>query len=279
MANTILNRYEIKDLLGRSGLSVIYRAFDYRSGHDVALKTVSSLSDRTHSIFRNEWQTLKRLHHHNVINVYDFGEFKRDGETFPFIAMPLLRGHTLDQLIGTAGKVLDSTTVVDVISQVCQGLQYTHEQGIVHRNIKPSHIFVTEEKIAKLIGFGLARDLNNEREKSPLQAGMIIGTLFYMAPEQIQGLAATAASDIFCLGAVCYEALSGRRPFDGASLPATLLAIAQEDPTPLVSIKPDLGDGLSLAVQKALAKRVADRYSSAEEFAEAMRQSVIATNS
>lgn len=278
MANTILNRYEIKNLLARSGLSVIYSAFDCHSGHDIAVKTVSSLSDRTLSIFRNEWQTLKRLHHHNVIDVYDFGEFKRGDETFPFIAMPLLHGHTLEQLIA-GGKLLDSTTVVDVISQVCEGLQYTHEQGIVHRNIKPSHIFVTEEKIAKLIGFGLARDLNDEREKSPLQAGMIVGTLLYMAPEQILGLAATAASDIFCLGAVCYEALSGRRPFDGPSLPATLLAIAQEDPTPLVSIKPDLGEGLSLAVQKALAKRVEERYSSAEEFGAAMRRAVVATNS
>lgn len=277
MANTILNRYEIRDLLARSGLSVIYRAFDCHSGHDVALKTVSSLSDRTLSTFRNEWQILKRLHHHNVIDVYDFGEFKRDGETFPLITMPLLHGHTLDQLIGTAGKGLDSTTVVDVISQVCEGLQYMHEQGIVHRNIKPSHIFVTEEKIAKLIGFGLARDLNNENQKSA--SGALVGTLFYMAPEQIQGLAATAASDIFCLGAVCYEALSGRRPFDGPSLPAMLLAIAQEDATPLVGIKPDLGDGLSLAVQKALAKRVLERYSSAGEFGAAMRRAAVATNS
>ena len=278
MANTSLNCYEIKDLLARSGTSVIYRAFDYHSGHDVAVKTVSSLSDGTLSILRNEWQTLKRLHHHNVIDVYDLGEVKRGGVRFPFIAMPLLHGHTLDQLIGTAGKLLDSTMVVDVISQVCQGLQYTHEQGFVHRSIKPSHIFITTEKVVKLIGFGLARDLNNKNHKSP-PPGVIVGTLLYMAPEQVLGLAATVASDIFCLGAVCYEALSGRRPFDRPSVQATLLAIAREDPAPLVSIKPDLSNGLSLAVQKALAKRVEERYSSAEEFAEAMRRAVVATNS
>lgn len=277
MADTILNRYEIKDLLARSGFGVIYRAFDSQSGQDVAVKTVSSASAGNPSVLRNEWQILERLHHNNVIGVYDFGEFKSGGETVPFIVMPLLQGHTLDQLIGTAGKPLDSAVVVDVMDQVCQGLQYTHEQEIVHRNIKPSHIFITTENYVKLIGFGLARDLKNESQKSP--SGGIIGTILYMAPEQVQGLAATVDTDIFCLGAVCYEALTGRRPFDGPNTAAVLLAILREDPTPLVSIKPDLGNGLSLAVQKVLAKRAEERYPSAEQFAEAIRRAIVATNS
>ena len=269
MADTILKRYEIKDVLA-SGISVVYRAFDSHSGHDVAVKTVRVLSneDSASRTLRNEGQILKRLHHQNVIDVHDFGEFKKGRETFSFIVMPLLHGHTLDQMIGAAAK-LESAVVVDVISQTCQGLQHTHEQGIVHRNIRPKNIFVTTEQIVKIIDFGLARDLSNENQN--VAAGKVIGTLLYMSPEQIQGLTATPASDIFCLGAVCYEALSGLIPFDGASLSEVLLAIMHRDPAPLVSVRPDLGNELSLAVQKALAKRMEERYSSADEFGEAIR--------
>src|SRR5215470_3069719 len=122
MADTILKRYEIKDVLA-SGISVVYRAFDSHSGHDVAVKTVRVLSneDSASRTLRNEGQILKRLHHQNVIDVHDFGEFKKGRETFSFIVMPLLHGHTLDQMIGAAAK-LESAVVVDVISQTCQGL-------------------------------------------------------------------------------------------------------------------------------------------------------------
>ena len=211
METRVINgRYQVKEPpIGQGGMGVVYRVYDTVTNRYVALKTMEgSVSAAALELFDREWSVLAKLSHPNIVDILDAGVYRDQGGQRPYFVMPLLMGSTLDRVIKSSmNEKMAVQPLVEVVVQVCRGLQAAHEQGLVHRDLKPSNIFVTEDKTVKIIDFGVAH-LADTRSVTGIK-----GTLQYMAPEQMDMKAATPLSDIFSLGVVCYEALSGKRPF------------------------------------------------------------------
>ncbi|MGH9627219.1 MAG: protein kinase domain-containing protein, partial [Bryobacteraceae bacterium] len=266
----VKDRYETKEIIGRGGMGLVYKAYDTVVGRDVALKTIGDVQGRAAlELFYREWRVLANMHHPNIIEIFDIGEFEEDGTVKPFFVMPLLRGTTLDQVIRTpGGPQLTVEWLSEIMLQVCRGLQAAHEHGLVHRDIKPSNIFVMEYNSVKLIDFGVAH-LMDGRSATGLK-----GTVWYMAPEQIQNMECTPASDIFSLGVVCYEALTGTRPFQGSRSEEIFEAILNHIPVPACDLNPGVSLAVSRVIHKAMAKQPRHRFSSAPEFGETLQKAV-----
>ena len=264
---TIANRYDITGVVGRGGMGVVYKAHDTVIGRDVALKTVGELQGRNAlELFYREWRVLANLHHPNIIDIFDIGEFDDDGVAKPFFVMPLLPGMTLEQIIRQPGQRIAAERLAEIVSQTCRGLQAIHDARLVHRDLKPSNIFVMEFDSVKLIDFGVAHLIDSATVTG------LKGTAAYMAPEQIQNQESTPASDIFSLGVVCYEALAGTRPFRGEGAEQLFHAIVHDTPTPLHELNPVINQTLSRAIHKALAKHPRHRFASAMEFADVFQK-------
>jgi serine/threonine-protein kinase len=201
-------RFEIKDPpIGQGGMGVVYRAYDTVTRRYVALKTISGIVDTTAlALFEKEWSVLARLAHPNIVDIIESGQFEEEGQRRPYFVMPLLPGVTLDQLIKGASQRLTVERTIEIIAQTCRGLQAAHDQGLIHRDIKPSNIFVLEDDSVKIIDFGVAH-LTDVRTLTTVK-----GTLQYLAPELLERKAPSVLSDIFSLGVVTYEALTGRKP-------------------------------------------------------------------
>ena len=254
-------RYRLEEPpIGEGGMGVVYRAVDIGVGNrKVAVKTISGPVDRASvEQFRKEWDVLADLCHANIVNVYDVGEFAGKEGKKPFFVMPLLRGSDLGRLLQPPGSRLDAERLVGIVSQVCKGLQSAHNRGIVHRDLKPSNIFLLEDDTVILIDFGLVHLVSNNSVVG------IKGTLPYMAPEQLDGKA-TPQSDIFSVGVVCYEALTGRRPFTGETPPQLMDSIRSHNPPPISDLNPAVPFPLAQVVHRALAKQPYGRFSSAKE--------------
>ncbi len=244
-------------------MGLVYRAFDTVVGREVALKTVGDIQGRSAiEMFYKEWRTLANLHHPNIIEIFDIGEFEDGGVVKPFFVMPLLKGMTLEQMLQTSGQPLPADRLCDIISQTCRGLQAIHDTGLVHRDIKPSNIFVLDFNSVKLIDFGIAHLVNGET------ATGLKGTVSYMSPEQISGRECSPASDIFALGVVCYEALCGQKPFSGRNTDELFEAILHSVPQPLYERNPAVTQTVSRVIHKALAKEPRHRYATAIELSE-----------
>ena len=258
-------RYELREVLGRGGMGVVYRALDRLMKREVALKTILDIENpATLQLFYKEWSILATMVHPNVINIYDIGEFDQDGVKKPFFVMPLLPGVTLDRLIKDGSPRLSVTGVLEIITQAAHGLHAAHEQGLVHRDVKPSNIFVMDDNSVKIIDFGIAREASGQ-SKTTLK-----GTLFYIAPEQLQMKPPSALSDLFALGVVTYEAMTRRRPFQGASEAEVVEAILHFSPPPISAINHDAGYSISQVVHKAMAKQPWHRFFNMREFADAL---------
>jgi serine/threonine-protein kinase len=268
----IKGRYEVRGILGEGGMGVVYRAYDPPPmNRDVALKTLLEFPDRTSlQLFYKECEVLKTMSHPNVVEIFDIGEFDDGGAKKPFFVMPLLPGQALDALIREASHRLTVERVVDIISQTCRGLQAAHERGLIHRDLKPSNIFVMQDDSVKIIDFGVAHVIDSRTRSSGFQKG----TLLYMAPEQIQFKPVSAQSDIFSLGVVCYEALTRRQPFRGASEEEITAAILKTIPAPASDINPAVNPIISRVVHKAMAKQPWHRFDSAREFGEALQKAL-----
>src|SRR5215472_18534079 len=208
---TINTRYQVKSQpIGQGGMGVVYRAYDVMTKRDVALKTMrDSLNQEALELFSKEWMVLARISHPNIVDILDTGEYEQDGKRIPFFVMPLLPGVTLEQLIDNSSSRLTTERVIGIIAQACRGLHAEHERGLIHRDIKPSNIFVMDDDTVKIIDFGVVHLAGADTRTG------IKGTLQYMAPEQLDLKTATTKSDIWSLGVVCYEALTGRKPFEG----------------------------------------------------------------
>ncbi|MFB3776120.1 MAG: protein kinase [Bryobacteraceae bacterium] len=257
-------RYALKEVLGQGGMGVVYRAYDAILKCDVVVKTIrDAVGPAAVELFQRECEVLVALNHPNIIPILDIGQFAEAGQSKPFFVMPLLPGRTLDALIRDSTKELSPQRCADIISQVCRGLHAAHERGLVHRDIKPANIFVLPDFSVELIDFGVAHlvSMGNTGQK---------GTLFYMAPEVLQGQEPSALSDIFALGVTAYELFTRRRPFERGTEHELISAILHEIPPPASDLNGSIAQAVSQVLHKAMAKQPWHRFSNAREFAECL---------
>jgi len=248
--------------LAQGSMGVIYRARDSILDREVALKTIAgtgSVDPELKERFYREARAGARLQHRNVITIYDLGE--QDG--LVFIALELLSGCDLRQLIASR-RTLPVAGKIEIMAAVCDGLHHAHCHGIVHRDIKPSNVFLTDEGVPKILDFGVAR----LAASNLTVIGRVLGTPFYMSPEQIMGESCDARSDLFALALVTYELLAYAHPFAGASIPKRIM---HDPPDSLLGHDPKLPAALEQILNKALSKDPAGRYQTAEKFGQALR--------
>jgi eukaryotic-like serine/threonine-protein kinase len=269
--------YEIVTAIGAGGMGEVYRARDTRLQRDVALKLlpagVSSDPDRL-ARFEQEARAAAALNHPNILAVYDVGSY----ESAPYIVSELLEGETLRERLGNGP--LPARKAIECAIQVARGLAAAHERGIVHRDLKPDNVFVTSDGRVKILDFGLAKLI--EREPAALGAsvlpttppqtmpGLVLGTIGYMAPEQVRGLAADARTDIFAFGALLYESLTGRRAFGGDTTIDVMTAILKEDPPDLPAAERHIPPAVQRIVDRCLEKSPAARFQTATDLAFAL---------
>jgi serine/threonine-protein kinase len=265
----IKGRYEIKEILGRGGMGVVYKAFDSVLRRDVAIKTLLDVSDPAAlELFHREYEVLAHINHPNIVEIIDIGEFEIEGAAKPYFIMPLLPGLSLGHLIKTASHRLTVERAVDIISQTCRGLHAAHEKGLVHRDIKPTNIIVLEDDSVKIIDFGMAH-VADSRSRTGLK-----GTLLYMAPEQVEMKPASSLSDIFALGVVAFETLTRRRPFEGASERDIVQAIVHYIPPPASDLNPMVSPTVARVIHKAMAKQPYHRFPTARDFADTLQRAL-----
>lgn len=258
-------RYQVLAEVGRGAMGVVYKARDPRIGRLVAIKTLAAAAAAGEEFlarFAREAQAAGRLSHPLIVTVYDAGE---EGPE-PFIAMEFVEGETLETRLRRDGP-FPWRGAVAVAADVADALAYAHAHGIVHRDIKPANIMLTPEGRAKVMDFGVARLASSHLT----QETAAIGTPSYMAPEQIIGRPADLRTDLFALGVVCYEMLTGERPFAGPDLAAVAYRIVHEEPLPLRSHCRDLPAALPALVERCLAKDPADRPAEASELLRDLR--------
>ena len=268
-----LGPYEILSAIGAGGMGEVYRAKDPRLGREVAIKVLpasfSQDADRLRR-FEQEAKAAGILNHPNITAVYDIGTH----EDAPYVVQELLEGETLRSVL--AGGKLAQRKTIDYALQIAHGLAAAHEKGIVHRDLKPENLFVTRDGRVKILDFGLAK-LTHQEEGSQVtnlptatagtEPGVVLGTLGYMAPEQVRGKPADARSDIFSFGAILYEMLSGKRAFQGDSAADTMSAILKEDPPDLSVTNQNVSPGLERIVRHCLEKNPEQRFHSAHDLA------------
>ncbi len=257
-----IGKYAVTGRIGRGGMGMVYRGRDEALERDVAVKTLTAegtLDDESRLRFGIEAKAVARLQHPNIVTIFELG----DDRGLPFIAMELLAGADLETLL-RSGEELLLEERLDVIMQVCRGLAYAHERGVVHRDMKPSNIRVLDDGRIKIMDFGIAKLGATAVTKS----GMMVGTIHYMSPEQIRGAPLDGRSDVFSVGVILYELLSGRRPFPGAETTQVLYRIVHEPPVPLTGDWGALTPRLLTIIDKALAKQPDERYASATALAD-----------
>jgi serine/threonine-protein kinase len=270
----LADRYELGDLIGRGGMADVHAGLDQRLQRDVAIKIMrpgSVAADDLEARFEDEARVAARLHHPNVVSVYDTG-VTDDGK--PFIVMERLPGTTFGDRM-RAGP-LDADEVRAVAEDVLAAIGAAHAAGVVHRDIKPGNILMTEDGRAKIADFGIARE-SDTLLVDPTTTQALTGTPAYLAPERIEGKPATAQSDLWALGVVLYEALAGQKPFDGPTPLAVAVAVRDDDPTPLPELRPGVEPTMAAAVATAMAADPSQRFGTAAEMAAAVRgESVVA---
>ena len=257
--STFAGRYQVSEELGHGGMGRVYKVRDTKIGERIALKLIrpeAGLSKEILERFSNELKLARKIRHKNVCQMFDLGEDRG----VRYITMEYVRGEDLRQLIRKVGRLSPGQTIA-IARQVCAGLEEAHKLGVVHRDLKPQNIMLDEDGGARIMDFGIARSLTG---KSTTGAGVLIGTPEYMSPEQVEGKDVDQRSDIYSLGIILYEMVTGRRPFDGE----TPLSIAHkqryeapEDPRKVNSQVPD---GLARIILKCLEKEKAARYESAQ---------------
>jgi len=260
-----LGKYEIVGKIGQGAMGEVFKAHDPILGRDVAIKTMTAAigtDEELRKRFHREAQSAARLSHPNIITIYDFGEDQ--GKVY--MAMELLEGNDLKDLIGRHTP-MTLEQKLGLMEQICDGLAFAHGKDVVHRDLKPANIHIQRGGQIKIMDFGLAKLSSSDMTR----AGMIMGTPNYMSPEQVRGEKATARSDVFSLGAVFYELLTNRKPFEADSLHAVLFQVMQNEPEALVNLVPDIPPPLQAAVERAMHKDPNARFRDAGEMREALR--------
>ena len=262
-------RYRVDARLGNGGMAIVYCGTDLLLRRRVAIKVLRdqfSADDDFIQRFSYEAQSAAKLSHPNVVNVYDFG---REGEAY-FIVMELVEGETLAAMLGGERRIPEAVAI-DYATQVAAGLAFAHRQGLLHRDVKPANILVTGDDVVKLGDFGIARAVS-EHSTGVTQPGMVMGSVAYVSPEQAQGRELDARSDLYSLGIVLYQMVTGRVPFGGEAPVAVALKHVSE-PAPLLDPRRDgVSPALASIVARLLQKNPADRFDSATELGRALRE-------
>jgi serine/threonine-protein kinase len=271
-AGILSGRYETAERLGSGGMSNVYKATDRILERTVAVKILAEhLSDDERFVarFRREALAVAKLIHPNIVQVYDTGV--DDGRHY--IVMEYVSGRSGAQILQRHGPV-DATTAAEIGIQACAGLDYAHRRGIIHRDVKPGNLMVTGgpvgggEMTVKLTDFGIARAIEQTRIT---QVGSVVGTAAYLSPEQVRGEEATPATDVYALGVVLYQFLTGRLPYEGSSLAELAVRQQNERPLPPSTYNDEVPETLSAAVLRALEGDTNRRYASADELATGLR--------
>src|SRR3974377_424441 len=263
-------RYEIQGELGRGAMGVVYRATDPVIGRPVAVKTIR-LSEEGTGLTRNEvlcrFQTEARaaglLTHPNIVVVYDAGE--ENG--LYYITMELVEGKSLQSLLD-GGHAFPVPRVLRLMEQTCNALQFAHERNVVHRDIKPANLMLTADDTVKITDFGTAKILQFGTMQ---QTSHVMGTPSYMSPEQVKGRAVDGRSDIFSLGVMLYEMVTGEKPYPAQTINTVIYKIVKGEPVPPRQVDPSIHAGISAIVMKALTKEPERRYQSCREMLEDLK--------
>jgi serine/threonine protein kinase/tetratricopeptide (TPR) repeat protein len=289
LSGKTVSHYHVLEVIGGGGMGVVYKAEDLRLDRAVALKFLPEEmggDNRAIERFEREARAASTLDHPNICSIYEFGEHRDQ----PFIVMPFLQGQTLRDRLATAAPVnsgLPLTQLIDLAIQIARGLAAAHEKGIIHRDIKPANIFITTSGMAKILDFGLAKVLEGTDNAAAVAAGVqpvsgfdmaalaagmtlshtgiAIGTAGYMSPEQVQGEALDARTDLFSFGLVLFEMATGRRTFSGESAADVRDAILHQTPVPARKLNPAIPAKLEAIIDKAITKDREQRYQSAAE--------------
>jgi len=263
-----LGRYEIIAELGQGAMGTVYKAVDPLIERTVAVKTISlDLSKEELASFEErfyrEAKSAGRLAHPNIVTIYDVGET----DNTAYIAMEFLEGQSLREMLDS-GETLSNERIAEIAAQVADGLAYAQEHGIVHRDIKPANIIITRSGVVKITDFGIA----HMPSTSKTHVGMVLGSPKYMSPEQVVGKAVDGRSDIFSLGVVLYEMLTGAAPFDGDNISTLMYRILNETPIWPSALNPRVPEGFDRILARALAKSPENRYQHAHELADDLRE-------
>lgn len=268
-----LGRYKIIRELGRGAMGIVYQGYDPKIDRVVALKTIrkdrlaeSKDGQDLAARFQDEIRAAGKLVHPNIIIVYDTGE----DEEAAYVAMEYVEGDTLENLI-QRGMRFSREQVIDILGQICEGLEYTHRRGIVHRDLKPSNIMLVKGKKVKITDFGISKAVGASSSLLT-HTGILLGTPSYMSPEQITGKEIDGRSDIFSLGIIFYQLLTGEKPFAGDNISTLLFNIVNKDPAPPSEVDPKVPSIYDEVVAKALAKDPAKRYRRASDFLQDLKK-------
>jgi eukaryotic-like serine/threonine-protein kinase len=260
-------RYQTRELVGRGGMSEVYRGFDAQLGRPVAIKRLRpdlAVNAVCRARFRREAQAAGRLSHPAIVAVYDTGEVREaTGASIPFIVMELVEGRSLRDALCQEGRV-SPVRALELTAGVLDALGCSHAAGIIHRDIKPANVMLTDAGTVKVADFGIARAVSDTTGTATM-AGTVVGTAQYLSPEQARGEAADARSDIYSVGCLLYELLVGEPPFTGDSMVGIVFQHISEPPTPPSDANPEISADIDAIVLKALAKNPEDRYQSAAE--------------
>jgi beta-lactam-binding protein with PASTA domain/serine/threonine protein kinase len=260
------DRYELGEILGFGGMSEVHLARDVRLHRDVAVKVLRADLARDPSFylrFRREAQNAAALNHPAIVAVYDTGEAETAAGPLPYIVMEYVNGVTLRDIVHTDGP-MPSRRAIEVIADACQALNFSHQHGIIHRDVKPANIMISTTNAVKVMDFGIARAIA-DGGNSVTQTAAVIGTAQYLSPEQARGDPVDARSDVYSLGCVLYEILTGEPPFIGDSPVAVAYQHVREDPIPPSQRHEGISPELDAVVLKALAKNPENRYQTAAE--------------
>jgi len=268
----LAGRYELGNRLGVGGMSTVVGAFDQRLEREVAIKLLAEhLADDSQFVarFRREALAAARLVHPNIVQVFDFGLDERSHRYY--IAMELVRGQSGAEILREEG-VLDVREALSIVGQACRGLEYAHRNGVVHRDVKPGNLLRGEDGVVKLADFGIAKAISEE--SSITQVGSVLGTAAYLAPEQAAGEQAGPAADLYALGVVTYQLLSGRLPYEAQSLTELALKQQREVPPRLDELNAEVTPQLAMAVDRALALDPRQRPASADDLRHSLADGV-----
>ncbi|MDW5327279.1 Stk1 family PASTA domain-containing Ser/Thr kinase [Plantactinospora sp. KLBMP9567] len=266
-ARLLGGRYQVGELLGYGGMAEVHRGRDLRLGRDVAIKmlrTDLARDDTFQMRFRREAQNAASLNHPAIVAVYDTGEeIAPTGETLPFIVMEFVNGRTLKEVLAAEGRLMPRRAL-EITADVCAALEFSHRHGIIHRDIKPGNVMMTQTGQVKVMDFGIARALASGAT-TMTQTSAVIGTAQYLSPEQARGEAVDARSDVYAAGCVLFELLCGHPPFVGDSPVSVAYQHVREDPPSPSDLNPDVTPPIDAIVLKALSKNPLNRYQSAAE--------------